>query len=194
MRKLFMPIIIAAVALAAGLAGSARAQKQQAPVAQAPVPPPITTVSNGLVKIGFINVHRAVTESDKGKAAIDHLQSEVDQSKAKLDVKKKEIENLQAEFKASADKWDLATKQAKQSEIESKAKAINREAEDYEEYYQKRESDLLKPIIESLNQVITDLGKKDGYTVIFDVTGAVLYINPSVDLTDKVIKNFNTKK
>ncbi len=183
-------IIIVSLMIAALAAWDSRAQ------APAPAKPaaPVQPAQVGPVKIGFINVHTAVTQSERGKAAIARLQAEVDQTKAKLDVKKKEIESLQAAFKANQDKWDVATKQAKQTELESKIKVINREAEDYEEYYRKRENEQLKPIIESLNQVITDIGKRENYTVIYDVTGAILYINPATELTDKVIRNFNAKK
>lgn len=162
--------------------------------AQTPPTPAVQTVQAGAVKIGFINVHRVVLESDKGKAAKQRLEGEVKQTKTKLDAKNNEIQNLKKAFEANKDKWDLTTKQAKANEVEQKVKALSREAEDYEEYYQKREADQIKPIIESLNQVITDIGKKDGYTVIFDATGAILYINNNNDITDKVIKNFNLKK
>jgi len=188
-KTIALILIMAALMLGANAEAQAQAGKTQAPAA-----PAIQTVQAGQVKIGFINVHKAVTQSDKGKAAIDRLQAEVNQSKAKLDVKKKEIDALQKTLNDNIDKWDLATKQAKTNEIDAKRKAITREAEDYQEYYQKREDEQLKPIIESLNQVINELGKKDGYTVIFDYSGAILYINPGTDLTDKVIKTFNAKK
>ena len=185
MKKLLTALI--AVMLAATVSSSA-------PQAQNPPPPQVMTVQAGAVKIGFINVHRVVQESDKGKAATQRLQTEVNQTKSKLDAKNTEIANLKKAFDANKDKWDLTTKQAKASEIDTKVKALSREAEDYEEYYQKREADQIKPIIEALNQVISEIGKKDGYTVIFDATGAILYINDANDVTDKVIKNFNQKK
>jgi len=194
MKKTMVGILIMA-ALMLGASGEAQAQAGKTPPAATAAPAPaVQTVQAGQVKIGFINVQKAVTQSDRGKAAIDRLQTEVNQSKAKLDVKKKEIETLQKALTDNIDKWDPATKQAKANEIEAKRKAITREAEDYQEYYQKRENEQLKPIIESLNQVINELGKKEGYTVIFDYSGAILYINPATDLTDKIIKDFNNKK
>jgi outer membrane protein len=186
MKKLVTAV--SAVLLAATLSAAA-------PTAQTPAPTaPVQTVQSGAVKIGFINVRRVVQESDKGKAATQRLQTEVNQTKTKLDAKNAEITSLKKTFEANKDKWDLTTKQAKAQEIDQKTKALSREAEDQEEYYRKREDDQIKPIIEALNQVITDIGKKEGYTVIFDATGAILYINDANDVTDKVIKSFNLKK
>jgi len=185
MKKLITAAI--AVMLAATVSYSA-------PQAQNPPAPQVQAVQAGAVKIGFINVRRVVQESDKGKAATQRLQTEVNQTKSKLDAKKVEIQNLEKAFKANKDKWDLPTQQTKANEIEQKVKTLNREAEDYEEYYQKRETEQIKPIIDSLNQVITEIGKREGYTVIFDASGAILYINDANDVTDKVIKNFNQKK
>jgi outer membrane protein len=182
MRKLFAAIfIIAALAVGAGLIVQAQT-------------PPVQAVQAGPFKIGFINVHRVVNESDRGKALNDKLQDEINAAKTKLETKKKEVTNLQAALTANKDKWDLATKQAKAAEIEQKMKAVNRDAEDYQDYYQKREDEQIKPIIDSLDSVITDMGKKEGFSAIFDVTGAILYINPSLEITDKVIKTFNQKK
>jgi len=199
MKKLITALFI----IAAMLAGSGRARSAELAASQAPGPvkapakapaPPVQAVQAGPVKIGFINVRRAVSESDRGKAAIDRLQTEVNQTKTKLDAKKKEIDSLRAAYTADQAKWDTATRKAKEDEINSKGKALQREAEDYEEYYNKREGETLKPIIDSLNQVITEIGKKEGYTVIYDVSGAILYINPATEVTDKVIRNFNARK
>lgn len=156
--------------------------------------PAVQTQQVGPLKIGFINIQRAISESEKGKAVIGKLDDEISQAKAKLDAQKKEIDRLNDDYKANKDKWDIATRQAKMDELEAKAKKINRDAEDYDAYYRKRRDELLKPIVSGLNQVIIDLGKKENYSVIFEIGGGILYINPNLELTNKVISNYNLQK
>jgi outer membrane protein len=156
--------------------------------------PPVQTVQNGPIKMGFIDVERAVAQSDKGKAIIDKLKAEMNQTKAKLDAQKKEVERLEADIKAKKDSWDPTTRNAKIDEYQNKAKKLNRDISDNSDYYEKRQAQQLKPILEGLNQVIMDMGKREGYSVIFDFSGTILYINPALNLTDTTIKNFNAKK
>ena len=160
-------------------------------IAQQPV---LQTVQAGQVKIGIINLQRAISDSEKGKQVISKLKAEIDQAKAKLDSQKKDIEKLQEEYKAKQSTWDIATRQAKQEEITSKITKLNRDAEDYDRYYGKRRDDQMKPIVEGLNQVIIELGKKEGYSIIFDVSGGILYFNPNLEITNKVISNYNAQK
>ncbi len=156
--------------------------------------PPVATVSAGPVKIGFINIQRAISDSDKGKAVIAKLKTEVDATKAKLDAQKKEVDQLTAEYKAKQATWDEATRQAKADALQTKAKALNRQAQDADDYYQKRQSEVVKPIIQGLNDVILDLGKKENYSAIFEVGGGLLYFSPALEATNKVITNYNLKK
>jgi len=41
--------------------------------------------------------------------------------------------------------------------------------------------------------IVEDLGKKDGYQLIIEKT-AVMYAPESVDITDKLIQTYNSKK
>lgn len=160
-------------------------------LAQAPA---VQTTQIGALKLGFINIQRAISDSEKGKQVISKLEAEVNQAKAKLDAQKKEIDRLQADYKANKDKWDLATRQAKADELEAKIKKLNRDAEDYDSYYRKRRDEQLKPVVEGLNKVIMELGKKENYSIIFEIGGGILYVDPNLELTNKVISAYNQKK
>ena len=57
---------------------------------------------------------------------------------------------------------------------------------------QKKERDLTKPIIDKMQKIISDLAKKEGYTAILEKSEQlVLFAQPSIDLTDKVVKEYN---
>jgi len=140
----------------------------------------VQTVQAGGLKIGFISIQRAVKESEKGKAVIAQLQKEVDQAKAKLDTQKNSLKLLEQEINANKEKWDTATYQSKREEYEAKGKKLQRDAEDYEAYYGKRENELIKPIVQGLDQTIKEIGAKEGYSVIFEIGGGILYINPNL--------------
>ena len=158
--------------------------------------PAVKSVNLGNVKIGFVNLRRAIEESERGKQILSSLQKEIDQAQAKLDQGKKEIEALEKEYKENKDKWDEATRQSKLAEIQIKKSQLGKQAYDYQTYYQKRQNEQLQPVINDLVQLIEEIGKKEKYAVIFDSSGVgvILYADPTLDLTDKIIKQYNLKK
>lgn len=156
--------------------------------------PAIQTANIGNVKIGFIDLQKAVRENEKGKQAIATLDKEIRSAQQKLDQKKAEIDRLQKEYDANKQKWDEATRQKKAGELKIKIDQVNLEARDYDNYYRSKEQEMLKPILEKLNKVIMDMGKKERYSVIFEIGGGVLYFDSSQDITSEVIKNFNAQK
>ncbi|MFQ5637338.1 MAG: OmpH family outer membrane protein [bacterium] len=57
----------------------------------------------------------------------------------------------------------------------------------------KKESELLKPVIEKINEAIKKIGKDEGYNYIFDVVAAnILYASEDqTDLTDRLLEELN---
>ncbi len=46
-------------------------------------------------------------------------------------------------------------------------------------------------IVHDLAQVIRSLGERDGYTMVME-KGSILWGAPNIDITDQVIRNYNT--
>jgi outer membrane protein len=60
---------------------------------------------------------------------------------------------------------------------------------------QKKENDLTMPIIKKLREVIEDIAKDGGYTMIFEKSQqSVLWAQKDADLTDAVVKAYEKKK
>jgi outer membrane protein len=56
----------------------------------------------------------------------------------------------------------------------------------------KRNKELTQPIVEKINKILEDLGKEQGYTIIFDVANAnIVYADKTLDLTDVVLAKLN---
>jgi Skp family chaperone for outer membrane proteins len=51
----------------------------------------------------------------------------------------------------------------------------------------------MEPILKELQQVIADLGKKNGYILIMDSRAGLLYADKSIDISDIVKKELDAK-
>jgi len=147
----------------------------------------------GSVKIGYVDMNRALNEVNEGKAA-----------KAKLEAdgqaKKKKLEIMQAELKKMKDDLDkqslILSKDAlaeKQAQFQQKFVDFQRTTMEFEKEFAEKEANFIKPISEKLQRVIQDIGSKGGYTVIMPRAMA-LYALPGSDITSEVISTYNKSK
>ena len=133
---------------------------------------------------------RAMNDCEEGlkvqatlKKLFDPRQRELD---AKQDELQKEREALEKQrntlkpdaFQARAEKWQRETVEVLQSFVH-----FNREM-------QKKQAMLTQPILQRLRAIVTQLAKSEGFTFIVDRQG-VLFADPAVDLTDRVINRLN---
>ena len=66
--------------------------------------------------------------------------------------------------------------------------AAENTAEALENQMQKRQSELVKPIMDRINTVLQDVRKEGGYTLILDAAaGSIVAADPAMDLTETVL-------
>ena len=52
---------------------------------------------------------------------------------------------------------------------------------------QKKQEELLNPILDNINKALEQIANEDGYDIIFTTGSALGYFRPSLDITDKVL-------
>ncbi|BAT72456.1 outer membrane protein [Thermosulfidibacter takaii ABI70S6] len=146
------------------------------------------------IKIGVVDVQKIVLESKRGKQAKAQWEKEFKQKKAEIEKKQKEIEKLQNELKKNAAVLSEKAKKAKQEELRKRMMELQFERQEAMRYLQKRNADLVNAILKDALDDIKNFAKKNGYTIILDVTGRVIYHDPSLDLNQQIIKLIDQKK
>lgn len=140
-------------------------------------------------KFGYLNSQLLLSEMN-----------EVEQAKANLEVlgqqlrKKGEamVADLQAKYGAVQQKVAEGGMSPKDQEAEvAKLKAEEAEIAKFEQdmvqQLQKKEADLLQPILERVNEAIKAVAQEDGYQYIFDAsTQVLLYADETTDVSAKV--------
>ena len=84
---------------------------------------------------------------------------------------------------------------AKEKELQGKARDFQRWGEDYQNEINQKQVEKERAISMSLQKLIQKLGADEGYTLILEKNEAiVLYTSKAIDITDRVIKLFDTQK
>ncbi len=146
-------------------------------------------------KVGVVNSNEVIQKSTEGKAVMAQLQ-EKDKSNASritaMDEKMRELET-----KLNTQRLTLTQESILQvtSELERKRTERKRFGEDSLRDLQELRFRLFTKVQNEVIPIIEGLGKEKNLNIIFDLanSGAV-YVNPTIDLTEEVIKRYNASK
>jgi outer membrane protein len=144
------------------------------------------------LKIGVVDMQRAVSETKEGKAAEAKLKRLKDKLEAELNRKLKEFYGKEAKLRKA---WSVL----KDTEKRKRAAASRKEFEALQKRYLQAERELMKrktkamlKIRNKLGRIIERLAKRDNYDYIFS-NAAVLWAPRHVDLTNEVIRQFDKR-
>ena len=152
------------------------------------------TFAEATPKIGYVDLQRALNESEAGKRAKEEFKVQVDKLQAVLKKQKDEIDSL----KDQLDKKSLVMKEEERGNLEEdyqkKLRDFERNYKDSQADLQKKDNELTGAIIKDLGEVIRSYGEREGYTLILEnSSNAVLYGAKSADLTDAIMQEYNSQ-
>ena len=144
------------------------------------------------LKIGYIRPQYIFSKFEPYKEAEKELREYEKTEVNKL--KKLEVE-YEKEMKEAEKQVILMSEEMigkKTQELNTRRENINKF---YDELYRqpdgklmKKQGELLQPIINRINEVLTRIGKEDGYDFILDAEGPVLYANEKYDISDYILE------
>jgi len=147
------------------------------------------------VNIAVIDVQRVVTESDPGKQALQKLKQLQD---AKIDegrALQQELATMQDQM--SKQRFTLSEERLAElsKQLEDKQIALQRFQDDAERELDEARRRELGGLEGRIIPVINEIGSERGYTLIFNkFQSGLVYADDAVDITDDVIRRFNTRQ
>ncbi len=139
-------------------------------------------------KIAYMDLGKVFDEYNKTKDLDKQLAGKGDAKQAERDKMVTEIKKLKDELDLMSDKG----KEAKQAAIDDKIKKLQEFDRGTRDDLRKERDDMARVILKEIKDVIDDMGKKEGYSLILD-SRAVLYGTDSDNLTEEVLKTLNDK-
>ena len=147
------------------------------------------------IKIGFIDMQKAIQETSNGKKAKKELEVEFNAKKKDLQEKEKDLKKMSEDLEKKSMVLSDEVKQKKQLEFQEEMVKYRDLVGKSQMAIQERERTLTQPIIEKIRGIIGDIGDKEGYTVVLEkAENSILWAKKNIDLTDRVIAEFNKKK
>ena len=144
-------------------------------------------------KLAVIDVQRVVTESDPGKGALQKLKQVQDQKMEQGKGLQQELDQLRDRF--NKQRFTLADDKLREleKEVEDKTIAMKRFQDDASRELDAARTRELNALEQRIMPIIDQIGKEQGLTLIFNkFQSGLVYADDAVDITDEVIRRFNT--
>jgi outer membrane protein len=163
--------------------------------------------SPSVLKVGIVDLDRALKESASGKQALaqlnqfrDKVVKEINEKKRQKDAKEGTLRNLQTELTSQSMVLSDAAKRDKEESYRRQARDLrkfiedsNRFIEESERDLREREAELTSRMLRDLLEIIRAVGREESFTIIFERNDRILlFAAEPIDLTDKIIKRFDT--
>jgi outer membrane protein len=143
-------------------------------------------------KIGYVDVQRAIQETEEGKTARTRLRGEFEQRKAAIDKKGADLEKLQQDYDKQAAVLSDDAKRKKQEEFQKLLVDARKSASELQEDMQTKEQQAMAGILTRLQQVVAEIAEREQLSFVID-KATLLYAPPAADLTNEVVRRYNDK-
>lgn len=144
------------------------------------------------VKIGFIDIQRAISDSNAGKRAKERFQAQVKKAEAELLKEKTELERLKADLDKKGPLMKEEERRNLEADLQRRYVNYQRTMTDQQQELRQKEGALTGDILKELEKIVNEIGKSDKFTLILE-RNQILYSDQGIDVTNKVIEVFNSR-
>lgn len=144
------------------------------------------------VKIGYFDLGEVLQRSEAGKDVDKEMSDEVDSVKKEVKKFEDEFSKKRSEFDSKSLLWGKEIREKKLKELIGMEKELVERRRAAEMRLRQIQRRLTTPLIRDINDILEKVGKRGGYSIIFEKGQAGIFYAPGAfDLTDQIIKEFN---
>ncbi|HEY8279758.1 MAG TPA: OmpH family outer membrane protein [Bdellovibrionota bacterium] len=144
-------------------------------------------------RVALIRMQDAIKDTKDGKSAEKALKKEIEDRQKKLESEGQKIRTAMEELRKQGMVMDEKSRGEKEAAIQKQVMAFEESKMRSQQEFQKRDQEISEPIIKKLRSIVATVSKEKGYNLVID-TGSVVYAETQDDITDEVIKRYDSKK
>ena len=145
------------------------------------------------IKIGFVDMQRALNECDEGKKAMGVMQGEYQKFQDEIAQRRKDLQAQKETLQSQGVMLSEKGRKEKEREYQNRLKEFKRWGEDRQGELKRKEVEITNATLKGLAAVVKKLGEEEQFSLILERNEAIiLYGSKAIDLTDRVIQIFNS--
>jgi outer membrane protein len=145
------------------------------------------------LKIGYVDLQRAIGETDDGKKAKANLKKVFDQKQKELDEQQEELKKAIQDLDKKRTLLPPEKVREKEAELQERMQKVQQTYVRHQQDLQGKEQEAMGKILERMNKIIAKIAVGENFTLIMDKTqGGLVYAKPHLDLTNELIRRYNS--
>lgn len=142
-------------------------------------------------KIAYVDLQRAMEETNEGKAALAALNAESAKNQKEFEQRQAELKKLKADIDRQRGVLKPEVIAARDQEVQLKTIELQQTWARMQQDLQKKQTDRTQRILTKMSKVIAEIAQAGGVTYVFERNSGLLYAPPSLDLTRELILKFD---
>jgi outer membrane protein len=140
------------------------------------------------LKLGAVDLQRAIKECKEGIAARAELQKKAEQFNAELKVLQVDYKRLSADLEKDGSKLSADSRAEKEETLQKKGREFQNRQRAAQEEVKQMESDCLKRLVNRLSVIMAKIGDEGKFTAILDRNNGMFYAGKEIDITSQLIQ------
>lgn len=154
----------------------------------------LSGVARAELKVGYVDLQRALQEVGEGRVARDRLKTDMERKKTELENEQNKLRDDKSVLDKQASMMSEEVRNQKFTELQKRLFDLTQKAEKMQVEMAQAEQKELKKIFEKMDPIIAGIAQREGLTMVFEKTDSgLVYAPASLDLTNELVRTYNDK-
>jgi outer membrane protein len=145
------------------------------------------------LRVAVVDMQRALNDCDAGKRAKDQVKSKFERSQDQLKRQREELDRAKEDYDRRALVLKEEERRNLEKDLEGRSLEFKRKYEDFQRDLKRTDAELTSSIVQDLYEIVRDYGERNAYSLVLEASsGALLYNDKTVDITDEIVKLHNS--
>jgi len=140
-------------------------------------------------KIGFVNLDRILRDAPAAVAAQKKIEAEFARKDQEIGKLAEQLKKLEDTMQKNGPTMTDGERRNKERELGELGRELQRRQRDFREELNQRRNEELSGVLEQANRAVRQIAEAEKYDMVFQ---EAVWVNPRIDITDKVIKVLGT--
>jgi outer membrane protein len=144
------------------------------------------------LRVAVVDMQRALNECEAGRKAKDQVKAKFEKSQDQLRKQREDLDRMKEDYDRKALVLKEEERHNLEKDLENRSLEFKRKYEDFQRDLKRTDAELTSSIVEELYEIVRDYGAKNNYSLVLEASsGALLYNDKTVDITDEIVKLHN---
>jgi outer membrane protein len=142
-------------------------------------------------KVAYVDLQRALEETEDGKKAKAKLKADFDRKQDELNKKQEELKKMSDDFEKTKDVMKQEAQAKKQQELQNRLVELQQTYARLQRDLASKEQDATRGIFANLQLVVGQIAEREHFDVVLEKNSSVVWAKPALEITNEVIRTYN---